>query len=272
MFQNLIESDAHTEELTRQSSFFLGVLAFYAVLLLLAGMVSIYAYDARLENQSLELTALLATPPSLPAHASENTGRPKGVEKSGDDKRVDIRRALIADTDRPDLVPEKTFTKGSEIPPLRSGMPAALGDFDFNARDYGGPVGPSRSSGMLNGTGGGASPAVKADVEPPPLTPEPTPPPKKTVYTREVLNGKAISLPKPPYPEIAKAIRVSGMVNVQVLLDESGRVVSARAISGHSLLQAAAVKAAYQARFTPTIFGGQPVKVSGVITYNFMLQ
>lgn len=87
-----------------------------------------------------------------------------------------------------------------------------------------------------------------------------------------MLNGKAISKPQPAYPPIAKAARASGTVTVQILVDESGRVVSASAVSGHPLLQQAAVSAARQARFSPTLLSGQPVKVSGVITYNFVLQ
>ena len=70
---------------------------------------------------------------------------------------------------------------------------------------------------------------------------------------------------------MAKQIRISGAVNVQVLIDESGKVISAKAISGHPLLVAEAVKAATQARFSPTIIGEQPVKVSGIITYNFVM-
>jgi protein TonB len=87
-----------------------------------------------------------------------------------------------------------------------------------------------------------------------------------------VLNGKAISLPKPPYPPIAKAARAAGTVTVQVTIDESGKVISARAVGGHPLLQQAAVQAAYGARFSPTQLSGQPVKVTGVITYNFVAQ
>lgn len=58
---------------------------------------------------------------------------------------------------------------------------------------------------------------------------------------------------------------------VEVTVDEEGYVISARAISGHPLLQQAAVKAARQARFAPTRLSGKPVKVRGVITYNFVL-
>jgi protein TonB len=86
-----------------------------------------------------------------------------------------------------------------------------------------------------------------------------------------VLNGKAISLPKPAYPPMAKAARASGTVVVQVLIDENGNVIAARPISGHPLLQQSAANAARQARFSPTTLSGQPVKVQGVIQYNFVL-
>ena len=86
-----------------------------------------------------------------------------------------------------------------------------------------------------------------------------------------VLNGKAISKPEPEYPPIARAARASGTVTVQVTIDEEGKVISARAAGGHPLLQQAAVQAAYKARFAPTRLSGQPVKVSGVLTYNFVL-
>jgi protein TonB len=87
-----------------------------------------------------------------------------------------------------------------------------------------------------------------------------------------VLNGSAVSLPKPTYPEIAKQARIQGSVNVQVLVDETGRVISAKAISGSPMLMHAAQQAALGARFSPTMLGEQAVKVSGVIIYNFVLQ
>jgi TonB family protein len=85
-----------------------------------------------------------------------------------------------------------------------------------------------------------------------------------------VLNSKASSLPAPEYPLIARQARASGPVNVEVLIDEGGNVVSARSVSGHPLLQAAAVTAARQATFAPTRLNGEPVMVRGIITYNFM--
>jgi TonB family protein len=85
-----------------------------------------------------------------------------------------------------------------------------------------------------------------------------------------VLNGKAISLPKPSYPAAARAVRASGAVQIQVLIDEDGTVFAAAAAGGHPLLQYASVTAACNAKFSPTLLMGQPVKVSGIITYNFV--
>ena len=87
-----------------------------------------------------------------------------------------------------------------------------------------------------------------------------------------VLNGKAISFPAPVYPAEAKANRVSGVVNVQITIDEYGGVQTARAVSGHPLLQPAAVTAAFQARFAPTFLMGEAVKVTGVLVYTFTPQ
>ena len=87
-----------------------------------------------------------------------------------------------------------------------------------------------------------------------------------------VLNGKAITKPAPPYPAEARAAGASGTVVVRVAVDECGAVESASAVSGHPLLRTAAANYAYKARFAPTRIDGEPVKVTGTITYNFVLQ
>jgi TonB family protein len=86
-----------------------------------------------------------------------------------------------------------------------------------------------------------------------------------------VLNGNAIALPQPAYPAIAKAARSVGTVAVQVLIDEEGSVIAANAVSGPPLLRAASVAAARAAKFSPTFLDGEPVKVAGIINYNFKL-
>jgi protein TonB len=106
------------------------------------------------------------------------------------------------------------------------------------------------------------------DSEPPPA---PSPRPILKPVSGGVLNGTAISLPSPMYPETARRFRVSGVVTVEVVVDEKGQVISAEATSGPPALRDVAVQAALRARFSPTKLSGQPVKVAGTINYKFAL-
>ncbi len=103
----------------------------------------------------------------------------------------------------------------------------------------------------------------------PPASPAPKPILKSV--SRGVLNGSAILLPAPAYPDIARRMRASGVVVVEVVIDEQGKVVSANAVSGPAILRDVAVQAAHRARFSPTKLSGQPVKITGTINYNFTL-
>jgi Ca-activated chloride channel family protein len=109
-------------------------------------------------------------------------------------------------------------------------------------------------------------PSTPASQQPPPAQDAPKPP-----TNVGQLNSKALSLPRPVYPETARRMKVEGAVRVLVTIDASGKVVSARADGGPVLLREAAVAAARQARFTPALVSGQPAPVSGFITYNFSL-
>jgi protein TonB len=163
---------------------------------------------------------------------------------------------------------------------VRTNQPFVIGSVEFTPEESGGPVGPI-SNGPTRGAGGEVGPRViESGVGGPPPAPTPTPKPAPTprqraetiTLTSTVISSKVIDKPAPPYPPVAKAAGISGPVAVQILVDEQGRVVSAKATSGNPLLQVAAVQAAYRAHFTPTLLGGQPVKVTGSITYNFVLR
>ena len=114
------------------------------------------------------------------------------------------------------------------------------------------------------------SSAVKIEDEPPPVARQ-APKPLLRPVSGGVLNGKALVLPKPAYPPQARNARASGTVIVEVVIDETGKVIAAKATAGHVLLRQAAAQAAQGARFSPTLLSGQPVKVSGEINYNFGL-
>ena len=96
--------------------------------------------------------------------------------------------------------------------------------------------------------------------------------PKKINVSAGVLQGSALKKANPSYPQIAKAAKATGVVQVQITISEEGKVIDAAAISGHPLLRDAAVEAARQWEFKPTTLSGQPVKVQGILSFNFTLQ
>jgi protein TonB len=261
MFDNLVESSSHKQDLSRKGSFIVVTALIYGVLLVGFFVAGILWYDAHLAEQELELTTLVAPVP-VPQQQKEpeqkQEAKPQKVEQN-----VDVRKELIADVAESRLPPKEVSAKASDVPPVRRGVTTVIGSSDSNAAAPM-PAGPGA------GTVVSAPAKINIAEEPPP--PAPTPTPRTAPISGGVLNGKAISLPKPNYPPIARAAHASGTVVVQVLIDENGNVVSAKAVSGHPLLQAVAVSAARQARFSPTKLSGQPVKVTGVIQYNFVAQ
>ena len=261
MFDNLVESSSHKDDLTRKGSFIGATLAIYAVLIVVFFVAGIYLYDAHLSTLDLELTTLVAPVPGPQQEAQPE--KPQEAKPQKVEQNVDVRKELIADVTRTELVPKEVSAKASDVPPVRRGVTTVVGTSDSNASAPM-PAGPG------SGTVTTAPTKVQIADEPPPPEVKPTPP--RAPISGGVLNGKAISLPKPSYPPIARAAHASGTVVVQVLIDENGNVVSAHAVSGHPLLQAAAVGAAKSARFSPTKLSGQPVKVTGVIQYNFVAQ
>ena len=260
MFEHLVESGSHSEDLKRKGSFLLGFAGLYVVLIIAFGIAGIMWATANIDAQTLELTALIAPVP-VQANQPKQESKPEKVEIT---KNVDVRKELIADVNRSELVPKEVSAKASDIPPVRKGVVTMVGSSNSNAIA---PVAPG------NGTGQIISAPTRVEIkdEPPPpaATPKPTP---HAPISGGVLNGKAVHLVTPPYPAIARSAHASGSVQVQVLIDENGNVVSAHAVSGHPLLQAAAVAAARASKFTPTKLSGQPVKVNGVIIYNFVAQ
>jgi len=267
MFNNLVESNKHSEEFKRKGSFFLGAIAIYTSFLLVGGVVSIYAYDAHLDNQSLELVSLLSPVPIQEQKQPEKRAEPKPANNK---QQVATRTQFVARVDNPTKVPDKPSSEPSKVPEIPAFGKVELGESNTDVESV--PGAPS------NGTGGPDGNNVKTQMEVENTTPpqvvkksEDVAVKKPTVISKGVINGQAISLPKPAYPQIAKTANIGGQVSVQVLIDETGRVISASVVSGHPLLRNAAVTAAKQAKFTPTKLSDTPVKVNGLIVYNFTL-
>jgi TonB family protein len=125
----------------------------------------------------------------------------------------------------------------------------------------------------INTNSGGLSPSnIRPATPRPSPTATPPAPPSNRPVNAGILNSRAVNLPKPAYPQIARQMRAVGQVTVQVLLDEEGNVTSAKATSGNLLLRLPSEAAARQSKFNPVKVGNQAVKSSGIVLYNFVNQ
>jgi hypothetical protein len=102
---------------------------------------------------------------------------------------------------------------------------------------------------------------------PPTVVTDSNPPPKAQV-SGGVLNGRALKMAIPNTPP--RDAKVAGTVQVRIVFDETGKVIWVRAISGHPLLRQLCEDAAWKSTFPPTNVSGQPVKVMGILQYNFV--
>jgi protein TonB len=267
MLDQLVESRNTSGENTRKGGFLLTTLVIMSVILVSAWMYSLFAKDYAMGGSDLELTTLVAPPVVDDAPEPEPEKQPEQKAPN-----VDVRTEIIQSMMESPKPPKEISVSKNTIPPRDPNKYTVKGDRNFSAEnapppDYKGPVNTGGSGSNAGGNGGDGGADVGGGAPPPPPAPKPKPPPKQ--ISGGVLNGKATSLPKPAYPAAARSMHISGTVVVQVLIDEDGNVVSASAASGHPLLKAAAVSAARRAKFSPTKLSGQPVKVSGVIRYNF---
>lgn len=267
MLDQLVESKSNSRENKRRSEFLAVVLFIMVSILLGSWTYSLFAKDFGMGGDELALDTLVAPVPVT----EEEPPKPEEKQPEKQQPDVDVRKELIQNImASPVKPPDQISTAKNPIKEMRLDRMTKLGSTDS---DTGAKVESGRSGVVESGGTGGLSTGTGTEKTGSTDDDAPPPPPKKVVpktVSGGVLNGKATSLPKPAYPAAAKAIRAGGSVSVQVLIDESGRVVSASAVSGNPLLRAAAVQAAQGARFSPTLLSGQPVKVSGVITYNFV--
>lgn len=266
MFNNLIESSSHARELKRRGSFILFTAITYAVLFVITGVMSIYAYDAHLEDQNTQIITMLNPVEIATLKPAPITRNAAPARANNSRQNYAEREFAMANVNDPRVAPDRTSAT-----PNRN-LPIPEGSYRVTGRDYnpGVPGGPrSLRDGGGTELNGGRTPVI--DIGTPPVAP-PIEKPKPRIIHKSVINGEALSLPKPPYPPLARQMGIQGTVNVQVLIDETGKVVSAKAVAGNPALVSAAQKAAFGARFSPTLLNQLPMKVSGVITYNFVLQ
>lgn len=277
MLDQLIESTSHAKENRKRGGYLLTTLTLIFSLFMSGIMWSMFAKELGIGDESLELSELVAptletAPPLKQEMPKQATPQTKNISVSDVPTRKENIQSM---NETPVKVPTDISTaKNNSL--SRPAGPVKFTGEDSNPISSG-PVGRN-NDGDPNGSGLKGPTATPTpdpnDIEPPKIKkpdPTPTPTPKNPgiVRSSEVLNGKAVSLPKPPYPQAAISMNISGEVNVQVTIDENGKVISARAATGHPILRGAAENAARNARFSPTTLNGQPVKVTGLIIYKF---
>ncbi len=251
MFDSLIESDFPTRR-RRTGGYLLGATVLYFAVLVTTATMAIMWFNPGLA-EALEMNARLTVPRPLVQTSSPrlNPGAP----------RASVAPAFVA----PERPPDLTASRQTNLPRFDSERSSALGPVTLN----GGPMIPG---GVGPGVIGGASDRAAA---PPPPAPTPSPAVTTPVVPRPVsegvLRGRAVMTHTPTYPEMARRIRLSGQVQIQVLISEDGRVIEATILNGHPLLRAAALDSARRWVFTPTRLSGVPVKVQGILTFNFTM-
>lgn len=273
MFHNLIESGSHRRDLARRGRFFLGTLASYALVAVVVGVAGVYAYTAHLDEQNYQITMLPSWALPQPAVPHVERDRAPAPRAAGTTTEVFQRTHAYTDLNTVTSNPPPISSVRNDVPPLPPGSLYIISDHNSNPGGVSGPIAPGGNRAAPLATN--AHPhVVETEELRPPDPPAPTPVPQRVEVLKlsNLVSSKIVSKPVPAYPQIARVAGIQGSVSVEILVDEQGRVVSAKATTGHAILRVAAQQAAMQARFTPTQLNGEPVKISGVITYNFTLR
>jgi protein TonB len=173
---------------------------------------------------------------------------------------------------RPILVRNDVFTEPRSIPPA---LPPpeeepqitslALGILNSQSEIQGGVVGMGSASGLGNLLIPNRQPALGA-APAPPRHHDPI------IVGGVVQESKLITRVSPVYPALAVRARVSGVVILQVNVDEEGNVYEITVLKGHPLLEEAAISAVRQWKYSPTLLNGEPVPVIATVTVIFNLR
>lgn len=265
MFDKMIISDRNGAESKGRARYFLVTSSIVALLFATTVVLSIYAVNLDLGTDDFELSMMLA--PVTPAEPEPPRPEPESNRATAEHSETPSRVVNMPSlSESPTAIPDKPSVTRN---PYLSRPPGDffIGSTDSLGRGKPGDAGTGGGSTEPRGSSADSEPVadeVKIPDPPPVIKPKPSGP-----ISLGVVNGKASSLPKPPYPAAAIAVNAQGEVKVQVTIDETGKVVSASAISGHPLLRREAERAAMNARFSPTTLSKVPVKVTGMIVYNF---
>src|SRR5712691_9895382 len=163
MFNNLIESSSHRREFKRRGSFFLFTSATYLLLFVIAGVMSIYAYDARLEDQNTEIITMLS-PLDVVTPQPVSTTHHTTPTRDNHRPNIAIREIAMASVNHPEIAPAATSAKPNANLPIPEVGPYRIGASDSDPVQPSGPVGPRNGSG--NQVNSGGPPVVEIGTPP----------------------------------------------------------------------------------------------------------
>jgi periplasmic protein TonB len=140
-------------------------------------------------------------------------------------------------------------------------------------------VSESALGGEPGGVIGGVPSGIQAMFVGPTHLPPPPPPPREMpkasgplVVSNLQQQSKLMRMVQPAYPLLARRARIQGVVILHIVVDEGGNVIEADVVSGHPLLQEAAVKAVKQWKYSPTVLNDKPIQVATTVSVIFTLQ
>jgi TonB family protein len=280
MLDQLVESKNNRAENRKRGGYLLTTFMLVAGLCFSAVLGSLFAKDLAIGGEGFELSTVHVPLPinenKMPVPSQKMSKR----EPSQNNKTETItRQSNMLRVNELQPAPNEI----SVVPNMQKSRPngyflvsdATETGFQNSSASRGGRDTGQNTASILSNQSEQMETVEKTIPPPPPPIKKPIAEPaekRKTTVSEGVVNGKATNLPKPSYPPTARAVHAAGNVNVQVTIDKTGRVIAVKALDGHILLRPAAEKAAWNAKFDPTLLSKQPVEVTGVIVYKFAMQ
>jgi TonB family protein len=280
MLEQLIESSSTDNKKTNSKSIIFTTFILLTTLCFSAVLWSLFARNLNLVSGDLEIASILPPVNIIEPKVEEDQtiSRKESSNKTASNEPIS-RKVNMSRVDEGQEAPDKvSVERNSSLERPVSGK-VTFGKIDSGGDDSTGkPDGQiNRKSDTENGDGVITKKTVIEDTEEPKKF-EKKPKVEKVekiekspvIRSLGVVNGSATYLPKPTFSAAAKAVGASGLVTVQITIDEQGNVISAKVMSGHPMLRSDCERAARNTKFSPTLLSKQAVKATGILTYNFI--
>ncbi|HET7746510.1 MAG TPA: TonB family protein [Vicinamibacteria bacterium] len=248
LFANLVLSTANP--VRRRTLALPFSIAAHVVVIALVVLVPIFWPDPPPEQPDY-IRALIYNPPPPPPpplpKGAALVEKPDQVSTPVTEKPEPTEKTLTAQIESPKVVPEDRSPAEEQV--------GSENGSDFGVAEgmeegvEGGVVG-GVPGGVLGGVVGGTGDGPVMDYDQPP---------------------RPIKMTRPQYPQEAFVKKIEGTVDLEILIDSTGRVVKARVVRSIPLLDAAAIQTVTQWVFSPAIKNGRPVATIATAPVTFRI-